>query len=104
MLKNTVFLLLLFPLIANAEEANNEAGDQLVSMMVVAKATGMCGVLSQLVRFQETTKMKGGDEFVMRFLNTEAARLGHTVESYVGQCPDVIEKYNGYMELIGFKE
>ena len=104
MLKNMVFLLLLVPALANAEESDKEAGDQLVSMMVVAKATGMCGVLSQLVRFQETTKMKGGDEFVMRFLNTEAARLGHTVESYIGQCPSVIEKYKGYMELIGFKE
>jgi hypothetical protein len=56
------------------------------------------------VRFQETSKMKGGDEFIMRFLNPEAARLGHTVESYIGPCPDIIEKYKGYMELIGFKE
>jgi hypothetical protein len=104
MLKNMMFLLFLTPLVANAEESEKETGDQLVSMMVVAKATGMCGVLSQLVRFQETTKMKGGDEFVMRFLNTEAARLGHTVESFIGQCPDIVEKYKGYMELIGFKE
>jgi hypothetical protein len=104
MLKKIVFLILLLPFIAGAEESNTEPGNQLVSMMVVAKATGMCGVLSQLVRFQETTKMKGGDEFVMRFLNTEAARLGHTVESYIGQCPDIVEKYKGYMELIGFKE
>jgi hypothetical protein len=73
-------------------------------MMVVAKATGMCGVLSQLVRFQETTKMKSGDEFIMRFLNTDAVRLDHTVESFVGQCLDIIKKYKGYMELIGFKE
>ncbi len=104
MLKNMMFLLFLIPLVANAEESEKEAGDQLVSMMVVAKATGMCGVLSQLVRFQEATKMKGGDEFVMRFLNTEAVRLGYTVESYIGQCPDIVEKYKGYMELIGFKE
>jgi len=104
MLKSFVFLFLLFPFIASAEESDKESESQLVSMMVVAKATGMCGVLSQLVRFQETTKMKGGDEFIMRFLNTEAARLGHTVESYIGQCPSIIKKYKGYMELIGFKE
>jgi hypothetical protein len=104
MLKNLFFLFLVFPFIVSAEESDKESENQLVSMMVVAKATGMCGVLSQLVRFQETTKMKGGDEFVMRFLSTEAARLGHTVESYIGQCPDIIEKYKGYMELIGFKE
>ncbi len=103
MLKKVIFLLLMFSHIVSAEESGSEAGDQLVNMMVVAKATGMCGVLSQLVRFQETTKMKGGDEFVMRFLNTEAARLGYTVESFIGQCPSVTEKYKDYMELIGFK-
>jgi hypothetical protein len=104
MLKSFVFLFLAFPFIASAEESDKESENQLVGMMVVAKATGMCGVLSQLVRFQETTKMKGGDKFVLRFLNTEAARLGHTVESYVGQCPDITEKYKAYMELIGFNE
>jgi hypothetical protein len=104
MLKSFVFLFLLFPFIVSAENADKETENQLVSMMVVAKATGMCGVLSQLARFQETTKMEGGDEFIMRFLNTEAARLGHTVQSYIGQCPGIIEKYKGYMELIGFKE
>ena len=104
MFKGIVFLFLLFPFLANAEQSENEAMDEVIGMMVVAKATGMCGVLSQLVRFQETTKMKGGDEFIMRFLNTEAARLGHTVESYIGQCPSVIEKYKGFMELLGFKE
>jgi len=104
MLKIIVFLLLLFPLLLNAEESSKNKYDEIVGMMVVAKATGMCGVLSQLIRFQDTTKMKGGDEFIMRFLKTEAARLGHTVETFVGQCPDVIEKYKGYMELLGFKE
>ncbi len=104
MFKSIVFLFLLFPFLANAEQSDKEAMDEVIGMMVVAKATGMCGVLSQLVRFQETTKMKGGDEFIMRFLHTEAARLGHTVESYIGQCPSVVEKYKGFMELLGFKE
>ena len=91
MLKVYVFLSLLLPLLLNAEEVEESKMNEIVSMMVVAKATGMCGVLSQLARFQETTKMKGGDEFIMRFLNTEAARLGHTVQSFVGQCPDIVK-------------
>ena len=104
MLKKWIFLLLFFPFLLNAEENDKNEYNEIVGMMVVAKATGMCGVLSQLIRFQDTTKMQGGDEFIMRFLNTEAARLGHTVDSFVGQCPDVIKKYKGYMELLGFKE
>jgi hypothetical protein len=104
MLKKIIFLFLFLPLFLNAEKSDKNEYDEIVGMMVVAKATGMCGALSQIIRFQDSTKMKGGDEFIMRFLNTEAARLGHTVDSFVGQCPDVIKKYKGYMELLGFKE
>jgi hypothetical protein len=104
MLKRILFILLFFPLLLNAEENNKNEYGEIIGMMVVAKATGMCGVLSQLVRFQDTTKMKSGDDFIMRFLQTESARLGHTVDTFVGQCPDVIKKYKGYMDLLGFKE
>ncbi|MCW9025209.1 MAG: hypothetical protein OQK73_11115 [Gammaproteobacteria bacterium] len=84
----------------------NEAEDNkaVIEMMVVAKATGMCGVFGQLINFQQTTKMQGGDEFIVRFLKTEAARLGHTLESLTGQCPDVVKKYNSYMKLFGYEQ
>ena len=104
MLKTLVLIILFFPLLLNAQDSEKNKYDEIVGMMVVAKATGMCGVFSQLVRFQETTKMKGGDEFIMRFLNTEAARLGHTLDSLIGQCPDVVSKYKANMEMLGFKE
>jgi hypothetical protein len=104
MLKSLVFIILFFPLLLNAQDNEKNEYGKIIGMMVVAKATGMCGVYSQLVRFQDTTKMKGGDEFIMRFLSTEAARLGHTVDSLVGQCPDVINKYEANMKLLGFKE
>ena len=45
--------------------------------------------------------MEGGDEFLMRFLNTEATRLVHTVQSLLGQCPVIIEKYKGFMKILG---
>ena len=60
MLKRILFILLFFPLLLNAEENNKNEYGEIIGMMVVAKATGMCGVLSQLVRFQDTTKMKNG--------------------------------------------
>ncbi len=104
MLKKILILLFLIPVLANAEEPNAEASDELVNMMVIAKATGVCGVIAQLIRFQETTKMEGGNEFIVRFLSTESARLGLTLESYTGRCPNITEKYKGYMELLGFNE
>ncbi|GAA5446115.1 hypothetical protein Misp06_04324 [Microbulbifer sp. NBRC 101763] len=86
-----------------AEDKAQDDMSSVIDMMIVAKATGMCGVLSQLINFQQTTKMAGGDEFLVRFLNTEAARLGHTTESMVGQCPAVVEKYNSTMKLLGYE-
>lgn len=65
--KKNCFHIFVFPLLLNAEETDKNEYGEIVGMMVVAKATGMCGVLSQLIRFQDTTKMKGGDEFIMRF-------------------------------------
>jgi hypothetical protein len=44
MYKKIILLFLLFPLLVNAEE-KKESMDEIIGMMVVAKATGMCGAL-----------------------------------------------------------
>jgi hypothetical protein len=98
-----LIITILFSSMVASEEKSDDDMSAVIEMMVVAKATGMCGVLSQLVSFQQTTKMSGGDDFVVRFLNTEAARLGHTMESLIGQCPSVVEKYNSTMKLLGYE-
>jgi hypothetical protein len=103
MIKFLFMSILVFSSFSKAEEKQDDMSE-IIGMMVVAKATGICGVLSQMINFQETTKMSGGDEFIMRFLNTEAARLGKTVNDYVGDCPVIIEKYNGYMKLLGYEQ
>jgi hypothetical protein len=94
-----VFLISL-PVLAVENDENDMS--EIVGMMVVAKATGMCGVFSQMVNFQQTTNMSGGDEFIVRFLTTEAARLGHTLDSFMAQCPSVVEKYNANMKMLDF--
>lgn len=104
-MKILIFILLaLIPFYAFAE---NEAEDDMsaaIEMMIVAKATGMCGVFSQMANFQSATKMPGGDEFVVRFLKTEAVRLGYTLESFMAQCPTVVEKYNETMKFLGYQQ
>ena len=72
-----------------------------LDLMVTAKATGMCGVFSQMVSFQDSTKMPGGDDFIVRFINTEAARLGYTLDSFMKMCPIIVKKYNDTMQLLG---
>ena len=96
-----LFLVIAFPTLTFAKDeaaANNKA---ILDLMVTAKATGMCGVFSQMVNFQDATKMPGGDEFIVRFLNTEAARLGYSLEGFMEGCPKIVSKYKKAMELFG---
>lgn len=71
--------------------------DDLIDILVIAKSTGMCGTFKQLSAFQESTKMPGGDEFILRFLNTESARLGKTLPELLKQCQTSVKMYNDIM-------
>lgn len=92
--------LLTFNVYANEKENENKP---LIEMLVIAKSTGMCGNIKQLVAFQETTKMDGGDDFLLRFLNTEAARLGQDLPELLTQCKSSISIYTRTMESLGYK-
>jgi len=98
MYKSLVVLLLIMPLSTYGEERNNS--EYLSGLLINAKATGMCGVFGQMARFQESTKMPGGDEFIIRFLNTESARLGHTTLSFMKECPKVIKNHAATMKSL----
>jgi hypothetical protein len=92
------------PLSVQAQSSDEEGNQAIIEMLVVAKATGMCGVFNQLITFQQATKMEGGDDFLMRFLNTEAARLGLTLKALTGQCPEWVQTYGVYMQMFGFEK
>jgi hypothetical protein len=83
-----------------SQEEDAEDSGPLIDALVTAKATGMCGVFSQMVNFQEATKMPGGDEFIVRFLNTEAARLGHTLETFMQSCITAADNYAATMKTL----
>jgi len=104
MFKFFIVLALIFPLIAVAEEGESESDETtewLIQMMVTAKATGMCGLFSQMSRFQQTTQIPGGDEFMARFLRTEAARLGYSIEEFTETCVILFKKHKANMEFLG---
>jgi hypothetical protein len=69
-------------------------------LMVISKMTGICGVLSQMVQFQETTKMPGGAEFIARFWNTEFARLDMPRETFLKNCKGSISAYDRLRETL----
>ena len=107
-MKNIVILffscfIILTPYMSQADKnsnlLNNISSDDMLSILSMAKVTGMCGMLKQLTNFQETTRMDGGDQFILRFLRVEAARLGVTIEEFLERCKTSTSEYNKYTEL-----
>ena len=70
------------------------------SLLVVGKAAGACGILDLQLAFQQSTQMAGGNEFVVRFWTTEAARLGMTLPQYATEhCKSSLESYGKLQDL-----
>ena len=78
--------------------ATEKAGGSALDLMVSAKFSGGCGIITQMAAFQESTKMPGGDEFLGRFLKTESARLGMSLKQYLEQCRQSTEIYQAYYD------
>ena len=52
-----------------------------------------------MASFQESTKMPGGDEFLLRFLATEQARLGMSPQEFLKACQKSISTYTDYYNM-----
>ena len=70
---NVFLLVLCFALTPFSLKADNK---DVQAILVQAKMTGWCGAVNMMIVFQGTTNMQGGTEFLSRYLNTEASRLG----------------------------
>lgn len=62
-------------------------------VLAIGKMTGACGILDSMIQFQKTTRMPGGEEFVLRLWEVEAARLGMSVPQLSAQCDQSIIAY-----------
>jgi hypothetical protein len=69
------------------------------AMLVNAKIAGMCGAIKQMAAFQEATQMPGGNDFLVRFINTEAARLGKDLRAFMQDCVGITKRHGQYMKL-----
>lgn len=78
----------------SAQAAND--GEDLQVILAISKTAGVCGVMQQMAAFQSTTKMPGGDDFVLRFWTTEFARLGKSQEQFFRECEFAIARYDAY--------
>jgi hypothetical protein len=90
-------LLLSISSISWAAESTSDSGQ---TLLATAKLAGACGMAGQMASFQESTKMAGGTEFLNRFMNTEAARLGWTRDQYLANCRIALKKYQAFYDAL----
>jgi hypothetical protein len=91
--KTLIAIGMIVGLIATPASAEEPAVD-LQGLLSVAKVAGSCGILSELIDLQQKTRMDGGDEFVSRFVSTEAARRGLSAESMFAECGQAVGAYD----------
>lgn len=69
------------------------------NMLAVSKIAGACGVLDSMIRFQKTTGMEGGEAFVVRFWEAEAARLGLSVPELSETCDKAVSAHSSVWDV-----
>lgn len=74
-----------------------EGNQELLEKLAVAKMTGLCGAVQQMARFQSTTQLKNGEEFIDKFVDAEAARLGIHRAQFLKGCELASRKYDKYL-------
>jgi hypothetical protein len=90
-----VFIVAAIPFGAHAEKS-----ESLTGLMALSKMTGLCGAIKQMAAFQETTQMPSGNEFLLRFTRTEAARMGKDLKSFLDQCKTSVETYTRTYKML----
>ena len=68
-------------------------------ILAIGKMAGACGTLDSLIHFQKATRMEGGDAFVLRFWEVEAARLGMSVQDLSSKCDQSVSSYDRLWEV-----
>ena len=92
----------MLPFLSHAEEKSNYGF--VIDLMTNAKVSGMCGVFSQMVEFQNSAKIPGGGEFIVRFIEAEASRLGRTSTSFLDSCVEIARTNSTAMKLLKEKQ
>lgn len=102
MLKSCAMLVSVVLLVSLHVPAHAQTGDaELIRVIAVnAKLAGMCGAIKQMAAFQEATQMPGGNDFLVRFINTEAARLGKDLQAFMQDCVQISKQHGQFMRSL----
>ncbi len=97
-MKHIIFISMLAASSAGAFAQDDET--RVMEMLMNAKFAGTCGALTQMLDFQKSTAMPGGEDFVVRFWQEETARLGMTPDQFAGRCKEVVTEYEEVIAAI----
>lgn len=100
-MKNSrIFIIILAAFLCTV--VNASAGEEIEpqGFLAIAKVTGACGIMNEMISFQEKTKMTAGDDFVVRFWQAESARQGKTVQQMIESCNKAISAYDNLWKLM----
>lgn len=86
--------------VTSAAPGDNDFIDEIKGYMAIGKLSGLCGAIKQMIDFQDTTKVDGGDKFVQRFVFAETARLGYSVEEFGEVCKVSVKKYDETLQFL----
>jgi len=95
-----LYLAVLLISLSSASWSDEKPSVSATELLASAKLSGACGIIVQMADFQQSTKMAGGTEFLYRFTNTEAARLGWTVDQYLEHCRTAHKVYQTYYDAL----
>ena len=98
----TILPLLIASILALPTQAQEEDSFTFLARAAVisAKACGGGGIIRQMALFQESTQMAGGHEFLVRFYQTEAARLGTTAQGLSESQNKACQTMDAFLELL----
>jgi hypothetical protein len=82
---------------ALAADSNSDAR----KMLSLSQMTGACRTMEQMVNFQKTARLPGGDEFIGKFWAAEFARQGITRATFLDECERSLAAYDELWAIAG---
>lgn len=91
-------------LMFNATAALAQEEVDIVHALTTAKIAGACSAMNEMAEFQKKRRIRGGNEFVAKFWESETKRLGVTMEEFRQTCITSIDTYIELAKANGLKE
>lgn len=89
---STIFIIVI--VFASPQVYSDSGEDPVKSLLTIGLMSGTCIVYEDMIAYQKTAKLEGGDEFILRFWSAELAKTGrNSLEEFLSECKVVYETH-----------